>query len=132
MTIRWFWMGGWELKKPWGNKKAKTHPKRTPIKMATAIRDPRIDETLSLRPAISLQISVNSFYEKNFPVLGMKWMNEWRVLIDLWIELNRNIWGEVSEPVAKTLVSYFCLWHWMQQRFLNQEKREERWLQSNY
>lgn len=61
------WVEVVEMKKPWGEKKAKMQPRRTPMKTATAIREAVIEWFLSLvsnaslRPAIDVyQISIGN------------------------------------------------------------------------
>lgn len=44
-----------EVKKPWGRKKAKIQPRRTPMSTAAAIRDPAADWDLSLVSKASLR-----------------------------------------------------------------------------
>lgn len=57
-----------EEENPWGNKNAKMHPAKTPIPIAAAIRDPRLDNWpfLSFRPpAISLKLNPYTTPRKN-------------------------------------------------------------------
>ena len=76
------------LKKPWGKKKAKTQPKRTPITMAMATRDRQTDCTFSLRPAISSQRS-SQFHKRRLPFFGIdrcsQWLERQEMILRLWL-----------------------------------------------